>query len=90
MSKKFKKLLIAIDKQVKTEKIDAKVTEKTMTDQNTLQPINGESMNLTDHNIEQLKQLFPNVFSEGKIDFDTLKSELGNAVEESNEPKLTD
>lgn len=85
MSKKFKNLLITIDKQVKTDKIDAKVTEKTMTDQNTLQPITGESMNLTDHNIEQLKQLFPNVFTEGKIDFDALKSELGNVVEESNE-----
>lgn len=56
-----------------------------MTQQTDLQQINGESMNLTEHNIEQLKQLWPNVFSEGKIDFEALKSELDESVEESNE-----
>lgn len=57
-----------------------------MTDtQNDLQQLTGKSMDLTEHNIEQLKALFPNVFREGKIDFEALKSELGEAVEESNE-----
>ena len=56
-----------------------------MTDQNTPHPIDSESLNLTDHNIEQLKQLFPNVFTEGKIDFDVLKSELGEFVETESE-----
>ncbi|MDG4812024.1 site-specific DNA-methyltransferase [Hydrogenovibrio sp. 3SP14C1] len=50
-----------------------------------LQQLPGKSMDLTEHNTEQLKLLFPNVFSEGKIDFEALKSELGEAVEESNE-----
>ncbi|MDR9499814.1 MAG: site-specific DNA-methyltransferase [Hydrogenovibrio sp.] len=56
-----------------------------MTDQNTHHPIDSESLNLTEHNIEQLKQLFPNVVSEGKIDFDALKSELGEWVETESE-----
>lgn len=57
-----------------------------MTDtQNDLQQLTGKSMDLTEYNIEQLKALFPNVFTEGKIDFEALKSELGEAVEESNE-----
>ncbi|QAB14608.1 site-specific DNA-methyltransferase [Hydrogenovibrio thermophilus] len=53
--------------------------------QNDLQQLTGQSMNLTEHNIEQLKTLFPNVFSEGKIDFDALKVELGENIDESNE-----
>jgi adenine-specific DNA-methyltransferase len=50
-----------------------------------LKQLDGQSMNLTEHNIEQLKQLFPNVFTEGKIDFDALKSELGAFTETENE-----
>jgi adenine-specific DNA-methyltransferase len=58
----------------------------TQTSQSTdIQALNGESMDLTEHNLEQLKALFPNVFSEGKIDFDALKAELGASIEESNE-----
>ncbi|MGE4503254.1 MAG: site-specific DNA-methyltransferase [Thiomicrospira sp.] len=57
-----------------------------MTDStNSPQAINGESLNLTEHHIEQLKQLFPNVFTEGKIDFDALKAELGECVETESE-----
>ncbi|MBE0470189.1 MAG: site-specific DNA-methyltransferase [Methyloprofundus sp.] len=56
-----------------------------MTQQTDLQPIQAESFNLTEHHIEQLKQLFPNVFTEGKIDFDALKSELGEVVETESE-----
>ncbi|MDC9591525.1 hypothetical protein PSI23_20125, partial [Xenorhabdus sp. XENO-10] len=36
-------------------------------------------------NIDQLKQLFPEVFSEGKIDFDALKAVLGEAIDDSDE-----
>ena len=32
-----------------------------------------------------LKQIFPDVFSEGKVDFDALKSALGEAVDDSDE-----
>lgn len=56
-----------------------------MTQQADLQSIHAESLNLTEHNIEQLKQLFPNVFTEGKIDFDALKAELGEVVETESE-----
>jgi adenine-specific DNA-methyltransferase len=57
-----------------------------MTDStNSPQAINGESLNLTEHHIEQLKQLVPNVFTEGRIDFDALKAELGEFVETESE-----
>ncbi len=36
-------------------------------------------------NVEQLRSLFPEAFSEGKIDFDVLKQLLGGAVEEREE-----
>jgi adenine-specific DNA-methyltransferase len=55
------------------------------TQSNDIQALNGESMDLTGHNLEQLKALFPNVFSEGKIDFNALKAELGESIDESNE-----
>lgn len=35
-----------------------------------MEKLNGQSMNLTENNIDNLKQLFPEVFTEGKIDFD--------------------
>lgn len=50
-----------------------------------LKSIQAESLNLTEHHIEQLKQLFPNVFTEGRIDFDALKAELGEVVETESE-----
>jgi adenine-specific DNA-methyltransferase len=56
-----------------------------MTQAPDIQALKGQSMNLTEHNIEQLKQLFPNVFAEGKIDFEALKSELGEFTETDNE-----
>ena len=34
------------------------------------------SMNINDESIEKLKQLFPECFVEGKIDFDTLQRSL--------------
>jgi adenine-specific DNA-methyltransferase len=36
-------------------------------------------------NVEQLKALFPDAFTEGKIDFDVLKQLLGGAVDEREE-----
>lgn len=50
-----------------------------------IKPIDGHSLDITKHNIEQLKRLFPNIFTEGKIDFDALKSELGEYIESSDE-----
>ncbi|KKN98689.1 hypothetical protein LCGC14_0143680 [marine sediment metagenome] len=51
------------------------------------QPISvpASSMNLTEHSLEHLKALFPNVFAEGKVDFEALKAELGEHVETQGE-----
>ena len=47
--------------------------------------MNGESLNLIQSNIEKLKELFPNVVSDGKIDFDALRVLLGDEIDSSNE-----
>lgn len=47
--------------------------------------LNGKSMNIIEQNIEKLKEIFPEVFSEGKIDFSKLEEELGNFKEDENE-----
>lgn len=50
-----------------------------------MEKINSTSMDLTKLNIERLKDLFPNAFTEGKIDFDILRSLLGDEVEDRKE-----
>ncbi|WP_186473822.1 site-specific DNA-methyltransferase [Psychrobacter sp. KCTC 72983] len=45
----------------------------------------AKSLDITQQNIEQLKQLFPDVFSENKIDFEALKAALGEEVDDSEE-----
>ena len=45
----------------------------------------AKSLDITQQNIEQLKQLFPDVFSENKIDFEALKAVLGEEIDESEE-----
>ncbi|MGJ0341934.1 site-specific DNA-methyltransferase [Aliarcobacter cryaerophilus] len=47
--------------------------------------LNGKSKDLLNENIEKLKEIFPEVFSEGKIDFSKLEEELGNFKEKSDE-----
>jgi adenine-specific DNA-methyltransferase len=47
--------------------------------------LNGQSMNLENKNIEELKKLFPDVFKEGKIDFEKLKLMLGEEIDDSIE-----
>lgn len=44
-----------------------------------------QSTDLVARNIVQLKVLFPEVFTEGKIDFDVLRQLLGNAVDDREE-----
>lgn len=39
--------------------------------------LDGKTPDLAAENIEQLRQIFPDVFEEGKIDFDKLKQVLG-------------
>lgn len=47
--------------------------------------LDGKSMDIINQNIEKLKEIFPEVFSEGKIDFLKLEEELGNFKEKSDE-----
>ena len=44
-----------------------------------------KSADLIAGNIEQLQSLFPESFTEGKVDFDVLKQLLGGAVDEHEE-----
>ncbi len=44
-----------------------------------------ESKDIVKDNIEQLKQIFPDIVKDGKIDFDTLKLILGEEVEKGRE-----
>jgi len=45
-----------------------------------LEKSDGQSMDIVENNIEQMKELFPEVFAEGKINFDRLQEVLGNYV----------
>lgn len=45
----------------------------------------SKSLDLEAQNIEKLKQLFPDVFREDKIDFEALKAVLGEHVEDNEE-----
>lgn len=50
-----------------------------------MEKMNSQSLNLTKLNIEKLKELFPNAVIEGKIDFDVLRTLLGDEVDYSKE-----
>ena len=50
-----------------------------------MQNLDGKSMNIIEQNIEKLKEIFPEVFSEGKIDFSKLEEEIGNFKDDENE-----
>ena len=45
----------------------------------------ARSADVVEENLDKLKALFPEAFTEGKIDFDTLRQLLGDAVEEGQE-----
>lgn len=50
-----------------------------------MEKMTGESLDLTQENINRLKELFPEVLTEKKIDFDKLRLILGDEVETSPE-----
>jgi len=50
-----------------------------------MQKLDGKTMDIVGDNIDKLKEIFPDVFSEGKIDFEALKANLGEAVETEQE-----
>jgi adenine-specific DNA-methyltransferase len=45
----------------------------------------GSSLNIVESNVDKLKTLFPDIFSEGKIDFDKLRETLGDMLETQEE-----
>ena len=47
--------------------------------------LNGKTPDIAEENIQKLKGIFPEVFTEGKVDSDKLQQLLGNYVEDSNE-----
>ena len=51
----------------------------------TAQDPETQSADIEAGNIDQLKALFPEAFTEGKVDFEVLKQLLGGAVEEREE-----
>ncbi len=50
-----------------------------------MQNFSKESLNITEEKLNKFKQLFPEVFSEGKVDFERLKLILGRNASISNE-----
>lgn len=48
-------------------------------DMKKVQPKKGESVNIVSENLERLKELFPEAFNEGGIDFNVLRQLLGDA-----------
>ena len=47
--------------------------------------LDGKTPDLAAENIERLRQIFPDVFEEGKIDFDKLRQTLGEYVDDEKE-----
>lgn len=45
----------------------------------------GETMNITEENIKKLMELFPDIACDGKVDFDKLKQNLGEFVDDNTE-----
>ena len=47
--------------------------------------LNGKTSDLAEENIEKLRHIFPDVFTEDKIDFEKLRQVLGDYIETSKE-----
>jgi adenine-specific DNA-methyltransferase len=50
-----------------------------------MEKLDGKSMDIVAENIEKLKEIFPDVFTEGKVDFEALEATLGEYVEGKEE-----
>ena len=50
-----------------------------------MKKLTGESMNITEENLKNMQQLFPEAFEEGKIDFEVLRQLLGDFVDDEQE-----
>lgn len=47
--------------------------------------LTGSTPNIAEENIAKLKQIFPDAFEEGKVDFDKLKQDLGEYIDEDSD-----
>ena len=47
--------------------------------------LDGKTPDIAAENIEKLKNIFPDIFEEGKIDFSKLKQDLGEYVDDEKE-----
>ena len=47
--------------------------------------LDGKSKDIVSENISKLQEIFPYIFEDGKINFNKLKSDLGEYVDDSNE-----
>ena len=47
--------------------------------------LTGESKDIVLENMSKLKEIFPDIFNEDKVDFDKLKMDLGEYVDDSHE-----
>ena len=50
-----------------------------------MEELNGKTMDIAAENVAKLKELFPEAFTEGKVDFDALKEVLGSYVDDRDE-----
>ena len=50
-----------------------------------MEMLKGISLDLKEENLNRLKEIFPEVFEEGKVDFEKLRLLLGDNVEEKEE-----
>lgn len=47
--------------------------------------LTGESKDIVSENISKIREIFPDIFTEDKVDFDKLKMDLGEYVDDSHE-----
>ena len=47
--------------------------------------MDGMTMNIEQANVEKLKEVFPEVFADGKVDFDKLQGLLGHYIADDKE-----
>ncbi|EPY2303399.1 hypothetical protein [Clostridium sp.] len=50
-----------------------------------MEKMDGYSLNIVKENVEKLKEIFPEVFCEDKVDFERLQEVLGAYVEDKEE-----
>ena len=50
-----------------------------------IRSLDGKTSDIAEENIQKLRQIFPDVFTEDKVDIEKLQQVLGNYVEDSNE-----